>query len=175
MRIRLGTRGPCRDAAEHGRARARALIDHRRNGLGSGFRVDSLQTARAFLFEGAGAMAPKVKGKPKPSAGGGGAAAAAAAPGKVAAKGGAEKIAGAGPGAGAPVGPSLDDLFKSLDRHVKNNDYKQVLKLTDDSILLPSCVPISCFIALRRKCSRFSLLGRDPLSDLCTQLGFASP
>ncbi|OAE21173.1 hypothetical protein AXG93_4012s1030 [Marchantia polymorpha subsp. ruderalis] len=80
-------------------------------------------------------MAPKVKGKPKPSAGGGGAAAAAA-PGKVAAKGGPEKIAGAGPGAGAPVGPSLDDLFKSLDRHVKNNDYKQVLKLTDDILKL---------------------------------------
>ncbi|KAG6541191.1 hypothetical protein Mapa_017425 [Marchantia paleacea] len=81
-------------------------------------------------------MAPKVKGKPKPGGGGGGAAAAAAAaaPGKVAAKGGAEKIAGAG--AGAPVGPSLDDLFKSLDRHVKNNEYKQVLKLTDDILKL---------------------------------------
>ncbi|KAL2635678.1 hypothetical protein R1flu_007157 [Riccia fluitans] len=53
-------------------------------------------------------MAPKVKGKAKPT----------------------------GTAAIAAVGPSLDDLFSTLDRLVKNKQYKQILKVTDDILKL---------------------------------------
>lgn len=36
-------------------------------------------------------------------------------------------------------GPSVDDLFATLDRHVKNDDFKNVVKVADQSILVTMC------------------------------------
>ncbi|KAL3679836.1 hypothetical protein R1sor_022792 [Riccia sorocarpa] len=69
-------------------------------------------------------MASKLKGKGKP---------AAAAP-SPSSKSGGSKAAGAR--APLPVGLSLDDLFKTFDRQMKNKEYKQILKVTDVNILL---------------------------------------
>lgn len=86
-------------------------------------------------------MAPKAKAKSKP-------AAAGASPSG--GKGAVEKTAAAAP-ASPSAGPTIEELFKTLERQrkVETEDFKQVIKISDQSILSPRF----CFCSSRFRVS----------------------